>query len=150
MKSFLSTIILLFSFIQCIHAFVVTPSSSRLIQQSERRTSELYFFFGGGGGNNSNNGSKSNSNNKDSKKKKSSTATTKNAAKVSTPKSTKKGDSQKEAWKQFGRILITGSPDGISLLGKPQHDWVTGSSLPQPKAHSWTSAYKKRDTKDKK
>ena len=24
------------------------------------------------------------------------------------------------------QILITGSPDGISMIGKPQHNWVTG------------------------
>lgn len=27
--------------------------------------------------------------------------------------------------KSFLRILVTGSPDGISLIGKPQHNWVT-------------------------
>ena len=27
--------------------------------------------------------------------------------------------------KGFLRILVTGSPDGISLIGKPQHNWVT-------------------------
>jgi hypothetical protein len=25
------------------------------------------------------------------------------------------------------QILVTGSPDGIALIGKPQHNWVTGA-----------------------
>ena len=53
-------------------------------------------------------------------------------------------------WKKIARVVVTGSPDGISLLGKPQHDWVTGKPMSQPAGHSWTSSYKKQDTNIKK
>mmetsp|Transcript_25603 Transcript_25603/g.38294 ORF Transcript_25603/g.38294 Transcript_25603/m.38294 type:complete len:154 (+) Transcript_25603:97-558(+) len=54
------------------------------------------------------------------------------------------------AWKKFARIAVTGSPDGISLLGKPQHDWVTGKALSKPKSHSWISSYKQTESRKKK
>ncbi len=74
-----------------------------------------------------------------------------------TPKNTKKqkkttenSDKKSAAWKKFARIAVTGSPDGISLLGKPQHDWVTGKALSKPKSHSWTTSYKQTESRRKK
>jgi hypothetical protein len=49
----------------------------------------------------------------------------------------KKTGDDKYAWQKFARIAVTGSPDGVSLLGKPQHDWVTGKPMSGPKGHKW-------------
>lgn len=62
----------------------------------------------------------------------------------------KKKKSTGDGWKKFARIAVTGSPDGISLLGKPQHDWVSGKALDKPKSHSWTTSYKETDGRKKK
>lgn len=120
MKSALATAIVLLSCLQSSNCFVVVPSHR--VSQLER--APALSLFG-------------NVNNKKKDVKQVKQQVEKSKA--------QKEESQKKAWQQFARILVTGSPDGISLLGKPQHDWVTGNSLPQPKAHSWTSSYKKTD-----
>ena len=48
-------------------------------------------------------------------------------------------------WKKAGRMAVTGSMDGVSLLGKPQYDWSTGKPMSRPKAFDWSASYKKKD-----
>ena len=40
-------------------------------------------------------------------------------------KSENDDDDDDPMWKKALRVLITGSPDGVSLLGKPQIQWST-------------------------
>ncbi len=94
--------------------------------------SQLYFF-----GN-----SKKGSETTDAKKK----VVKKKAAVPAKKKAQAKVASNREpAWKGFARIVVTGSPDGVSLLGKPQYNWVTGKPMTRPGAHDWSASYKKRD-----
>ena len=46
------------------------------------------------------------------------------------------------AWKVWGRILITGSMDGVSQLGKRQHDWSTGKEMTKNQAYNWNTSAK--------
>lgn len=90
--------------------------------------SQLYFF----------------GNNKKGTEISSSTKAKKNVVnkKVVPPKKDGKKD---PLWKQAARMAVTGSPDGVSLLGKPQYNWVTGKPMSRPKAHDWSASYKKSD-----
>ena len=69
-----------------------------------------------------------------------------NNKKQMTPPSPKKNGKKDPLWQQFARVAVTGSPDGVSLLGKPQYNWVTGKPMSRPKAHDWSASYKKSDT----
>ena len=56
--------------------------------------------------------------------------------------------------KDWLRLIVTGSPDGISNLGKPQIDWSTGKPTTVRKAFDWNissqnNAAKKKDAKKK-
>ena len=42
----------------------------------------------------------------------------------------------------FMRVAVTGSPDGVSLLGKPQIDWMTGKPVSKPRGYDWNASSK--------
>lgn len=123
MRSFLSSVLLLASILQSTYCFVAPCHKQGVV--AER--APALFLFG-------------NNNNKSQAKK----------AAVLNKKETNKQETKGPMWKKIARVVVTGSPDGISLLGKPQHDWVTGKPMSQPAGHSWTSSYKKKDTNTKK
>ena len=54
------------------------------------------------------------------------------------------------AWKVWGRILITGSMDGVHPLGKRQHDWSTGKGVTKNKAFNWNTSAKSEHLAPKK
>ena len=39
-------------------------------------------------------------------------------------------------------MAVTGSPDGVSLLGKPQIDWMTGKPVSKPRGYDWNASSK--------
>ena len=42
----------------------------------------------------------------------------------------------------FMRMAVTGSPDGVSLLGQPQIDWMTGKPVSKPRGYDWNASSK--------
>ena len=36
---------------------------------------------------------------------------------------------QKDPVREILKTLITGSPDGVMMIGKPQYNWSTGKSM---------------------
>ena len=67
-------------------------------------------------------------------------------------KDDKDGNDGDNRFLKFMRMAVTGSPDGVSLLGKPQIDWMTGKPLSKPRGYDWNSSKAKagRDDNQKK
>jgi len=58
-----------------------------------------------------------------------------------------------KTWKDYLKLAITGSPDGISMIGKPQYDWGTGKVVAKRKHFDWNASSQskaaKKDAKKK-
>ena len=54
----------------------------------------------------------------------------------------KDGNDGDNRFMKFMRMAVTGSPDGVSLLGKPQIDWMTGKPLSKPRGYDWNASSK--------
>jgi hypothetical protein len=78
--------------------------------------------------------------------KKTETKTTK----VTKKKQPVKKEEKEPMWKKTARLAVTGSADGVSLLGKPQHNWRTGKKMTgYSAAHNWNVTSKRRNEEKK-
>mmetsp|Transcript_15868 Transcript_15868/g.19362 ORF Transcript_15868/g.19362 Transcript_15868/m.19362 type:complete len:134 (-) Transcript_15868:1705-2106(-) len=64
-------------------------------------------------------------------------------AKVTAPEPAKK-EVKIPAWKKGLQVAVTGSSDGVSLLGKPQFDWATGKPVKKQRAYDWSGKKSKK------
>jgi hypothetical protein len=63
-------------------------------------------------------------------------------------KDDKDGNDGDNRFLKFMRMAVTGSPDGVSLLGKPQIDWMTGKPLSKPRGYDWNASSKAKAGRD--
>jgi len=67
---------------------------------------------------------------------------------MSASKDGKDGKDGDNRFMKFLRMAVTGSPDGVSLLGKPQIDWMTGKPLSKPRGYDWNASSKAKAGRD--
>eukprot|EP00327_Prymnesium_parvum_P009519 CAMPEP_0184391028 /NCGR_PEP_ID=MMETSP0007-20130409/13780_1 /TAXON_ID=97485 /ORGANISM="Prymnesium parvum, Strain Texoma1" /LENGTH=101 /DNA_ID=CAMNT_0026740999 /DNA_START=166 /DNA_END=471 /DNA_ORIENTATION=+ len=61
---------------------------------------------------------------------------------MATGKDSSEPEKSKNAFMDLLKKVVTGSPDGVMQLGKPQFDWSTGKPMKKPRQFDWNAGSK--------